>query len=149
MEAEGSSMLDRAGVNVGRRRFDRSVDARYAGQSYELNVPVASGTVDTAAIGGIAEAFHARHAQTYGHGQSRRDCPVRQPASRGRLESFPPLTIRQQPAAAGTPSREATPASLVPAAQARSRPRCTIVHAWPQELSCTAPLSSRASSRPF
>src|SRR4029078_2575137 len=39
MEAEGNDMLKRAGVDAGRRRFDRSVDARYAGQSYELNVP--------------------------------------------------------------------------------------------------------------
>src|SRR5262249_39673526 len=67
MEAVGSDMLERAGVDAARRRFDRSVDARYAGQSYELNVPIASRAVDAAAIGGIAEAFHARHAQTYGH----------------------------------------------------------------------------------
>ena len=103
MEAEGSGMLDRAGINAGRRRFDRSVDARYAGQSYELNVPVAGGTVDTAAIGGIAEAFHARHAQTYGH-DNRAETVQFVSLRLAAIGIIPPLTIRQQPAAAGTPS---------------------------------------------
>jgi N-methylhydantoinase A len=103
MEAEGSHMLERASINAGRRRFDRSVDARYAGQSYELNVPIASGAVDTAAIGGIAEAFHIRHAQTYGH--DNRAEPVQFVSLRvAAIGIIPPLTIRQQPAAAGTRS---------------------------------------------
>ncbi len=109
MEAEGSAMLERAGIAAGRRRFDRSVDARYAGQSYELNVPVAGGAVDAAAIGGIAEAFHGRHAQTYGH--DNRAEPVQFVSLRlAAIGIIPPLVIRQQPAAAGThsakPSRE-------------------------------------------
>jgi N-methylhydantoinase A len=109
MEAEGSAMLERAGINTGRRRFNRSIDARYAGQSYELNVPLVSGAVDTAAIGGIAEAFHIRHAQTYGH--DNRAEPVQFVSLRlAAIGTIPPLTIRQQPAAAGTrsakPSRE-------------------------------------------
>jgi N-methylhydantoinase A len=109
MEARGSDMLERAGVDAGRRRFDRSVDARYAGQSYELNVPVAGGAIDAAAIGGIAEAFHARHAQTYGH--DNRAEPVQLVSLRlAAIGIIPPLTIRQHPAAAGTrsakPSRQ-------------------------------------------
>ena len=36
LEREGAAMLDRAGVAPERRRFERSVDARYARQSYEL-----------------------------------------------------------------------------------------------------------------
>lgn len=103
MEAEGSGMLERAGIDAGRRRFDRSVDARYAGQSYELNVPVAGGAVDAAAIGAIAEAFHARHAQTYGH--DNRSEPVQFVSLRlAAIGIIPPLTVRQQPAAAETPS---------------------------------------------
>jgi N-methylhydantoinase A len=109
MEAEGSDMLERAGIDASRRRFDRSIDARYAGQSYELNVPVAGGAVDAAAIGGMAEAFHARHAQTYGH--DNRAEPVQFVSLRlAAIGLIPPLTIRQQPAAAGTrsakPSRD-------------------------------------------
>ena len=109
MEAEGSGMLERAGIDAARRRFDRSVDARYAGQSYELNVPVAGGTVDAAAIARIADAFHARHAQTYGH--DNRAEPVQFVSLRlAAVGIIPPLTIRQQPAEAGTrsakPSRD-------------------------------------------
>jgi N-methylhydantoinase A len=103
LEAEGSDMLDRAGVAMGRRRFDRSVDARYAGQSYELNVPVAGGAIDAEAIAAMAEAFHHRHAQTYGH--DNRAEPVQFVSLRlAAIGLIPPLTIRQQPAAAGTPS---------------------------------------------
>src|SRR5262249_49190803 len=100
MEAVGSDMLERAGVDAARRRFDRSVDARYAGQSYELNVPIASRAVDAAAIGGIAEAFHARHAQTYGH--DNRAEPVQFVSLRlAAIGLIPPLSIRQQPAVSG------------------------------------------------
>jgi N-methylhydantoinase A len=103
MEAEGSAMLERAGIDAARRRFDRSVDARYAGQSYELNVPVGDGAVDAAAIGAIAESFHIRHAQTYGH--DNRAEPVQFVSLRlAAIGVIPPLVIRQQPAAAGTPS---------------------------------------------
>jgi N-methylhydantoinase A len=103
LEAEGRAMLDRAGIAAGRRRFERSVDARYAGQSYELNVPVA-GAVDAAAIGGMAEAFHRRHAQTYGH--DNRAEPVQFVSLRlAAIGLIPPLAVRQQPAAAGTRSQ--------------------------------------------
>ena len=103
MEAEGSKMLERAGIKADRRRFDHSVDARYAGQSYELNVPVADGTIDTAAIGKIAEAFHVRHAQTYGH--DNRAEPVQFVSLRlAAIGTIPPLTVRQQPANRGTSS---------------------------------------------
>ena len=101
LEAEGSAMLERAGIDAGRCRFDRSVDARYAGQSYELSVPVAGG----AAIGAIAEAFHARHARTYGHDNSAE--PVQFVSLRvAAIGIIPPLTIRHQPAAAGTRSEK-------------------------------------------
>ena len=107
MASEGSGMLERAGVEPARRRFDRSVDARYAGQSYELNVPVPDGVIDAAAIGRIAEAFHARHAKTYGH--DNRAEPVQFVSLRlAAIGVIPPLTIRQQPAAAGTPSAKSS-----------------------------------------
>ena len=103
METEGGNMLERAGIDAARRRFDRSVDARYAGQSYELNVPVAGGAIDTAAIGKIAEGFHARHAQTYGH--DNRAEPVQFVSLRlAAIGTIPPLTVRQQPAETGMSS---------------------------------------------
>jgi N-methylhydantoinase A/acetone carboxylase, beta subunit len=56
-------------------------------------------------IDGIAEAFHARHAQTYGH--DNRAEPVQFVSLRlAAIGLIPPLTIRQQPAAAGTRSEK-------------------------------------------
>ncbi len=67
LESAGAAMLDRAGIAFNRRRFERSVDARYARQSYELSVPVPVGAIDPAALQEIAETFHDRHRHTYGH----------------------------------------------------------------------------------
>jgi N-methylhydantoinase A len=44
----------------------RSVEVRYVGQSYELEVPI-SEPLDAAVIGRIEAAFHARHERVYGH----------------------------------------------------------------------------------
>ena len=74
LETEGRAMLDRAGVAAGRQRLLRSVDARYGRQSYELVVPVPDPPVGPETMDEIAAAFHARHAQTYGH--ARPDEPV-------------------------------------------------------------------------
>src|SRR5215831_8888680 len=67
LEKEGAAMLARANVAAPRRQFERSVDARYARQSYELAVPVAAGALDGARIKEIAAAFHDLHRRTYGH----------------------------------------------------------------------------------
>jgi N-methylhydantoinase A len=67
LESAGAAMLDRAGIAFDRRRFERSVDARYARQSYELSVPVPAHAIDPAALQEIAETFHDRHRHTYGH----------------------------------------------------------------------------------
>ena len=105
LEALGAAMLDRARVEPSRRRFLRSVDARYARQSYELNVPIADGRVDTAALGGIAAAFHERHRQTYGH--DNRSEPVQIVNLRvAAVGAIPPLRIRQETAAAGSDARK-------------------------------------------
>jgi len=45
-------------------RLERSVDLRYVGQSFEINVPLSAGLPNPAAL---AADFHARHAQRYGH----------------------------------------------------------------------------------
>jgi len=106
MEAEGSAMLDRAGVAAERRRFQRTVDARYERQSYELAVPVASGAIGKAAVAAIAEGFHDRHRQTYGH--DNRTEPVQLVSLRvAAIGVIPPLAIRQAPAASGTDALKA------------------------------------------
>ncbi len=67
MAAEGRTALEREGVAPEAVRLEPSLDLRYEGQSYTLNVPW-SGDPDAA-----AEAFHRRHEKRYGH---RLDLPV-------------------------------------------------------------------------
>jgi N-methylhydantoinase A len=95
LQTEGSAMLDRAGVSAERRRFVRTVDARYARQSYELSVGVPDGPLDGSAIAVIADAFHERHRQTYGH--DNRTEPVQIVNIRvAAIGTIPPLRIRQE-----------------------------------------------------
>ena len=67
MEAAGRAVLSQAGIPEDRRELNRSADLRYGRQAYELNVPVAAGAIGPAERRQLAEAFHDRHRQTYGH----------------------------------------------------------------------------------
>jgi N-methylhydantoinase A len=100
LEHEGAGMLDRAHIAPDQRRFERSVDARYERQSYELTIPVAEGTLHRATLAQIAEAFHDRHRATYGH--DNRAEPVQLVSIRlTAVGLIPTLTIRDRPAAPG------------------------------------------------
>ena len=100
LEKEGAAMLARASVAAARRHFARSVDARYARQSYELSVPVPAGALDAMRLAQIAEAFHDLHRRTYGH--DNRSEPVQLVNVRiTAIGSIPALTVRDAPAAAG------------------------------------------------
>jgi len=100
LEKEGGAMLDRARVAPERRRFVRSVDARYERQSYELTVPVPQRTLDAAALQEIAETFHDRHRITYGH--DNRAEPVQIVSVRlTAIGAIPTLSIRDRPTAGG------------------------------------------------
>jgi N-methylhydantoinase A len=97
LEGEGTAMLDRAAVPPEQRRFERSVDVRYARQAYELAIPVAQGPVDDAALTQIAQAFHDRHLSTYGH--DNRAEPVEIVSARvAAIGAIAPLAIRDAPA---------------------------------------------------
>jgi N-methylhydantoinase A/oxoprolinase/acetone carboxylase beta subunit len=101
LERKGAAMLDRAGVGPERRRFERSVDARYRRQSYELSVPVPLHPVDLAILAKIAASFHERHLQTYGH--DNRDEPVEIVSVRlAAIGTIPPLAVRDTTAPPGT-----------------------------------------------
>jgi N-methylhydantoinase A len=67
MAARATAMLEAAGMPPDRRSIIRQADVRYRRQAYELTVPFSDGPIDAAAVAALAEAFHARHAQTYGH----------------------------------------------------------------------------------
>jgi N-methylhydantoinase A len=63
MEDAAGRQLEREGFAPERRRLSRSLDLRYRGQAFELNVPVGDGPGAEA----IERLFHRRHLQTYGH----------------------------------------------------------------------------------
>jgi N-methylhydantoinase A len=63
LAAEGNAWLDREGEQAERRRIERAVDMRYAGQAYELRVALSQECRDAAAV---AEVFHVEHERIYG-----------------------------------------------------------------------------------
>jgi N-methylhydantoinase A len=67
MEAEGTRFLEAANVPPERRALLRLADVRYRRQAYELTVPIEDGPVTDATLRSLADAFHGRHEQTYGH----------------------------------------------------------------------------------
>jgi len=67
MEAEGRERLETEGYAADRRRFERVVDLRYRGQSFDLRVPIPEGELDAEALDDAAERFHQRHERRYGH----------------------------------------------------------------------------------
>jgi N-methylhydantoinase A len=67
MEQSGREMLGAARVPADRQVLLRQADVRYRRQAYELTVPIAERAITRTSLDELAEAFHARHEQTYGH----------------------------------------------------------------------------------
>ena len=91
MEAAGRAMLTHSGIPAARQVLERSADCRYVKQAYELTVPFPPGGMDEAALDALADAFHSRHAQVYGHqnrGETVQIVNVRLSAT-GRLPELP------------------------------------------------------------
>ena len=63
MERVAAGRLDADGFGASARRIERSLDLRYAGQAFELAVPV-DARLDLATI---EREFHRRHEASYGH----------------------------------------------------------------------------------
>ena len=83
MEHGGRTMLRAARVPAERQALLRQADVRYRRQAYELTVPIADGAITRATLDELAEAFHARHEQTYGHANRSEACATGQSASDG------------------------------------------------------------------
>jgi N-methylhydantoinase A len=73
MGTAAARRLDAEGFDERSRRSERSLDLRYAGQAFELNVPLPPGALDATAI--IAD-FNARHLAAYGHADPHGDVEV-------------------------------------------------------------------------
>ena len=67
LQTEVMDLLRREGFSDRNIRVTRLADVRYAGQSFELTVPVPAGELDTEAVRAIERAFAAEHKRTYGH----------------------------------------------------------------------------------
>jgi N-methylhydantoinase A len=64
MELPVRRQLEREGFEAGQQKLLRSLDLRYRGQAFELNLLLADGEADLPAL----EAdFHRRHREAYGH----------------------------------------------------------------------------------
>ena len=66
LEGEARAALAAEGFAEG--RLERSADLRYAGQAYEVRVPVPAGSVDAACAEQVVDAFHSAHQALYGYG---------------------------------------------------------------------------------
>ena len=65
--SEGQERLTRDGVAASDRRFALSMDMRYAGQAYEITVPVDGMVMNAAAVDKATHRFHAMHEAQYAH----------------------------------------------------------------------------------
>jgi N-methylhydantoinase A len=54
------------GIAPEQQRYDRSLDLKYAGQGYTLNIPLRDAPITAATLQELAEHFHARHEELYG-----------------------------------------------------------------------------------
>jgi N-methylhydantoinase A len=67
LEQEGRKQMRAEGFSTSEIQIHRSLDMRYAGQSYELNVPF---------TGDFVSAFHRAHERRYGYFDRARACEV-------------------------------------------------------------------------
>lgn len=64
---QASEQLATAGFRGNAARIRRTASLHYAGQSFELTVPVPDGRIDAAMVAYLEEAFGQEHEKTYGH----------------------------------------------------------------------------------
>jgi N-methylhydantoinase A len=67
LQEQAAAALDREGFARDAHRYLRSADLRYAGQAFEVRVPIPEGKVDDAFVAAVADAFHDAHEQLYGY----------------------------------------------------------------------------------
>ncbi|MBW4090388.1 MAG: hydantoinase/oxoprolinase family protein [Proteobacteria bacterium] len=66
LAAEAAAWFAEAAVGPAERRVQRAVDMRYAGQNYELSVPVPDGPITGSVLDGLAAGFADAHRRMYG-----------------------------------------------------------------------------------
>lgn len=68
MEKEGLELLERDGIPPQRMSFQKEIEMRYKGQSYEIAVACPSGTLDLPALEQVCARFHQDYERAYGRG---------------------------------------------------------------------------------
>ena len=68
MEDQGRAGLKRERLAEKDISFQRQIEMRYAGQSYELPIECPGGEVTSAELEDVVERFHVEHDRAYGHG---------------------------------------------------------------------------------
>jgi len=67
LEEQGMTQLAHEGFSGDRVILSRLADMRYAGQSYELSLPVPAGKITTEALNSLFTQFHQAHQHSYGY----------------------------------------------------------------------------------
>ena len=67
LEAKVREQLDRDGIPEDRTRLDRSLDLRYLGQGYEMQIPLSREALDSGSMDEVWDSFHERHRVEFGH----------------------------------------------------------------------------------
>lgn len=110
LEAQGRAELAAEGHDIGTLTAERSVDLRYAGQAFALNLPWPERTEgdEAAIVGELADAFAQRHRARYGH---ELDATVELDTLRLRLQAPTPPLPDLAPATrpTGAPTEVAVP----------------------------------------
>jgi N-methylhydantoinase A len=116
LETEARAVLKREGFPESKQRHERSLAARYQGQSFELQIKQASG--------GIAAAFHRAHRARYGYSQEKNVVEIVSARVRsvGVVEKLKPQTSKRSSKAI------AKPAALADAYVDRKRARLAVYH---------------------
>jgi N-methylhydantoinase A len=120
LRQDAAALLAEDGVAEAQRALEWSADCRYAGQAFELAVPLAQAEFSDAGLAEIAEAFHALHRQRFAHDD--RGVPVEIVALR--------LTARGQ---LPKPERDAVEA---PAGATRTQRPVLVEGAWVPAAIC-------------
>jgi N-methylhydantoinase A len=68
LEGEGRTTLEEEGVPPEDIAFQRQVDMRYVGQSYELTVPLGRSRLTPGELERVLDRFHREHNRAYGYG---------------------------------------------------------------------------------
>jgi N-methylhydantoinase A/oxoprolinase/acetone carboxylase beta subunit len=106
LEGEARRQLEEDGIGADRLLIQRVVDARYAGQGYELRVDVGSGTIDEAWAEKLRADFHDIHEREYSRRFEESDIEVPNIRVRG-VGLMPPLEPTTADGGEETPPEDA------------------------------------------